>query len=641
MIIDAGSSGTRAFIYKWTDESSPASLPELSLAKVKKTRPGISTLAPRPLEVGDYLQPLIDAAIKEIPSKRISETPIFVMATAGMRLVQEAQRVTLLDEVCSYLRENTEFHLPDCSRHVQVISGETEGLYGWLAANYLLGGFDTTPNDDDRASQDTYGFLDMGGASTQIVFAPNATESAEHWDDLKLVRLRNVDGTTNEYKVFSTSFLGFGAHVARERFVEALTDRYSTDDTGVLPDPCMPEGLRTTLDGDLVTGDTLPGEILLEGTGDFEECLRQTFPLLRKDALCEDSPCLFNGQHTPAIDFDATRFVGVSEYWHVTHGVFSSSGSKAYDLASYREKVDDFCNQSWSAIEQDLLPRGLLPRKKTTAQKVQDAQEACFKASWLINVLYEGIGVPMVTPDVASGTSPNISHGTGPAAEDDAADPFMPVNKIHGTEFSWTLGTMLIHASGQIPSLDTSLPVGLGDTISGIVAGFEPPGLPVKTRGGPRIGILALILVGVALSILLLCSRDRRRSLIRKLSSTSRRRRRSSGGGMIKWARGFSRRLFKRDPVTYERILEEGPHGDTGFVDIDSDDSDDSAGQRPPSSRGLRTFKDSHGRVDERSAHTSIDRSGLVVRTESRDRLSRAVPMQNMGRRSRAGSPTR
>lgn len=601
---------------------------------MKKTRPGISTLASRPLDVGDYLQPLIDAATKEIPPESRSEAPIFVMATAGMRLVQETQRVSLLDEVCLYLRENTEFHLPDCSRHVQVISGETEGLYGWLAANYLLGGFDPMP-DDGEAGNDTYGFLDMGGASTQIVFAPNATESAEHWDDLKLVRLRNVDGTSNEYKVFSTSFLGFGAHVARERFVEALTDLYSTEDTNVLPDPCMPEGLRTTADGDVVTGDIPPSGTVLEGTGDFDECLRQTFPLLRKDAVCEDAPCLFNGQHTPAIDFDATRFVGVSEYWHVTHGVFSSSGSKAYDLASYREKVDEFCNQSWAAIKQDLVPR-----KKSSAQKLQDAQEACFKASWLINVLYEGIGVPMVNPDVSSATRPNITNGTGPAAEDESVDPFMPVNKIHGTEFSWTLGTMLIHASSQIPSSGMSLPVGLGDTISGIVAGFEPPVVLERAYGGPGIGVLALFLVGIALSILL-CSRDRRRSLLRKLSPTSRRRRRSSGGGLFKWVMGLPRRVLKREPATYERILEEGPRGDTGFADTDSDDSDDSAGQRPPSSRGLRMFKESHGRVDERIAHSSIDRSGLVVRTESRDRLSRLVPMQNMGRRSRAGSPTR
>ncbi|MBE3041752.1 hypothetical protein IMZ48_04065, partial [Candidatus Bathyarchaeota archaeon] len=344
-----------------------------------------------------------------------------------------------------------------------------------------------------------------------------------------------------------------------------------------------------------------------------------------------------------AIDFDATHFVGVSEYWHVTHGVFSSSGGKPYDLESYKEQVDLFCNQSWSAIQ-----AGLLPRKKDSAQKVQDAQEACFKASWLINVLYEGIGVPVVTPNVSSPTGPNISEGAGPATEDGAIDSFMPVNKIHGTEFSWTLGTMLLYASAQIPPTDTSLPVGLGSAVSGIAADFDPSGtpqdtypddeadaLPGKIHAGPGIGTLALILVAVGLLMMLLCGRDRRGRIIRKLtpaSRASRRRRRSGGSGMMKRVMGFSRRLFKRDPVTYERILEEG-----SAADIDDDDSDDAAKQPPPSSLGLRTFKDPHGRFDERVAHTSIDTRGLVVRTESRDRLNHSA----MGKRSRAGSPTR
>ena len=96
VVIDAGSSGTRAFIYKWMDVSSARGgkgmedlghLPELTLAKVKKTHPGISTFASRPVDINHHLGPLIDAATKEIPASRIPDTPIFVLATAGMRLV--------------------------------------------------------------------------------------------------------------------------------------------------------------------------------------------------------------------------------------------------------------------------------------------------------------------------------------------------------------------------------------------------------------------------------------------------------------------------------------------------------------------------------------------------------------------------
>lgn len=620
-------------------------LPELTLAKVKKTRPGISTFAGRPVDISHHLESLIDAATDEIPASRIPDTPIFVLATAGMRLVPEAQRVALLQETCSYLRHNTEFHLPDCDRHIRVIPGETEGLYGWLAANYLLGGFDPANDSHGEVSHDTYGFLDMGGASTQIVFAPNATEAVEHWDDLKLVRLRNLDGSAKEHKVFSTSFLGFGAHVARQRYVEALKEQY-LDDTGVLPDPCMPKGLRTTTKGDPASLDDTPaGEIVLLGTGDFRECLRQTFPLLRKDAPCEDAPCLFNGQHTPAIDFDVTRFVGVSEYWHVTHGVFSAgSGSNTYDLASYKENVFRFCNQNWPDIQ-----RGLVPRKKDSARKIQDAQEACFKASWLMNILYEGIGVPTVMPDITPATGPNVSVQS---VEDGTIDPFVPVNKIRGTEFSWTLGAILLHASGQVPSADTSLPVGFGSNVPGVGPDFEssepvhntgsasePGTLSGKAQAQSRIGMLLLTLIGVALLVLLACGRDRRRRLIERLAPPSRRRRRSSGGWMKKWTRAFSRKLFKRDLMAYERLLEEGSRGEAALSDVD-DESDDSAAQQSSSSVSLHTFKDSNDRIGDKPVESSIDRSGLVVRTDCRGGLAHAAQM-NVGRRSRAGSPTR
>ena len=656
VVIDAGSSGTRAFIYKWMNMSSAHGgkgigdhLPELTLVKAKKTHPGISTFAARPVDISHHLEPLIDAAMKEIPASRIPDTPIFVLATAGMRLVPEAQRLALLQETCLYLRRSTEFYLPDCDRHIKVIPGETEGLYGWLAANYLLGGFDPAKVRDGGTNQETYGFLDMGGASTQIVFAPNATEAAEHWDDLKLVRLRNLDGSAKEHKVFSTSFLGFGAHVARQRYVEALEELYLTNDTNVLPDPCMPNGLKTTTKGDPVTLDDTPTkETILLGTGDFQECLRQTFPLLRKDALCEDAPCLFNGQHTPAIDFDVTRFVGVSEYWHVTHGVFSGgSGRNTYDLASYKESVLRFCNQDWPDIQQ-----GLLPRKKDSARKIQDAQEACFKASWLINILYEGIGVPTAMPDVAPTTAPNVSNEAAQSVEDGTIDPFVPVNKIRGTEFSWTLGAMLLHVSGQVPSTDASLPVGFGSNVPGIGADFESSEpahdtgeagdagtLPGKIQARSKISMLLLTLVGVGLLILLFCGRDRRRRLIGKLAPTSRRRRRLSGLCMVKWARAFSRAFFKRDPTAYERLLEEGPRGEPGLYDA-GDESDDSAAQQSSSSLGLHTFKDSNERIGDRTVDSSIDRSGLVVRTDSRDRLAHAAQI-NVGRRSRAGSPTR
>src|SRR5207237_4146402 len=87
---------------------------------------------------------------------------------------------------------------------------------------------------------------------------------------------------------------------------------------------------------------SLLGKAHLLGTGRFEECLRKVFPLLEKDAPCPDEPCLLNGVHVPAIDFDVNHFIGISEYWHTTHEIFEMAHKdKSYDFNTYQTRVRD------------------------------------------------------------------------------------------------------------------------------------------------------------------------------------------------------------------------------------------------------------------------------------------------------------
>ncbi|EOA87052.1 uncharacterized protein SETTUDRAFT_19572 [Exserohilum turcica Et28A] len=357
VVLDAGSSGTRVYIYRWLNTNAARnkatdaqlhSLPVIETDKkwTKKIHPGISTFGENPHQVGpEHLDKLLSHALKHVPLDQVSNTPLFLLATAGMRILPERQRKEVLDQVCQFARSTTQFQLPDCDVHVQVIPGETEGLYGWIAANYLLGGFDNPKDHQHGNGHSTYGFLDMGGASAQIAFAPNATEAEKHSNDLTLLRLRTLDGTPLEHKVFVTTWLGFGVNQARERYIKALLESSTEKE---LPDPCLPEGLtvEVTKDGKLIDSDDDDDDpkpkaaAELVGTGKFSECLHRTYPLLEKEKECTDSPCLINGQHVPAIDFNVNHFVGVSEYWHTTHEIFEHGHkNKAYDLKTYQERV--------------------------------------------------------------------------------------------------------------------------------------------------------------------------------------------------------------------------------------------------------------------------------------------------------------
>ncbi|KAK4042805.1 nucleoside phosphatase family-domain-containing protein [Parachaetomium inaequale] len=692
VILDAGSSGTRLHIYRWKNpekalksasQEDLRNLPKLVTSKkwTKKIRPGVSTFGGKPEDVGpEHLQSLIDHALRFIPADSIQDTPIFLMATAGMRLLPQLQQTALTREICSYLRRNTEFSLPDCNLHIQVIKGETEGLYGWIASNYLLGGFDHPDRHQHGKGHHTYGFLDMGGASAQIAFAPNATEAEKHADDLKLLRLRTLDGYPAEYKVFTTTWLGFGVNQARESYVQNLGDRYA--ETGSeFPDPCLPKGLRTTLRGDPVSKrNPIPGSPTLIGTGHFDECLQLTYPLLGKDMPCEDIPCLLNGQHVPAIDFDVNHFIGVSEYWHTTHGVFGGKDDEAYDFATYQQRVQDFCGRDWDQI-----------KAKVGARKQDDvkiAQEACFKASWLINVLHEGIGVPRIGLEEVPAA--NVSKGAlEHAKEKGFLSPFQPVNKIDGVEVSWTLGKMVLYAAGQIPpaTRDDRYPVGFGSNVDGTPHDFQFAGSSWKPMGNQtsdddddwgldaedildkaKVKSTTGFFAFVALLLLFLYffrKRDRRMRLYSRVNSVLRRPRRpghkgSSAGGLS----GLATKLFgggrrSSSGGAYERVMEEGQANQFELGDVESDDaneySDSSDSSKSAASSSSRRLGLSSGLatpqvVDHHYHHglasptvSALDRSGLVVRTDSRERL--ALPphlaLSGVGRRSRAGSPTR
>lgn len=689
VVLDAGSSGTRLHVYRWlenaitrkqADAKELKSLPDIKTEEewTKKIHPGVSSFADNPEQVGpDHLATLLKHARSIVPDDAVRDTPIFLLATAGMRLLDTPKQRLLLNQICSYVRTNSDFLLPNCDAHIQVISGVTEGLYGWIATNYLLDSFDSPETHDHGQGHHTYGFLDMGGASTQIAFEPNATEALKHADDLKLLRLRNIDGSSQEHKVFVTSWLEFGVHEARRRFVTALKDATGPEHVHELPDPCLPAGLQTTLDGKALSPtEPEPGTYLL-GTGKFDECLRQTYTLLDKDAPCPNPPCLLHGVHVPAIDFDVNHFIGISEFWHTTHEIFDvGHKDKAYDFHTYQHRVEAFCSQDWQAIED-----GVLHDKWGKKISREAAYEVCFKASWIINMLHNGIGVPRVGLEEASnahnGTKESVPHG----ANKGYLDAFQAVNKIHSTEVSWTLGKMILYASSQIPPADEdTLPVGFGSNVPGIPADFQYPSveLVLDTSAGDvqsehwhdalfhghssrRIPGFVLFLFIIILAAFFLCGRSRRLRVYHKLGNLFRRVR-PSHPNYPKRRRLFSGKLsfLNSDRPSYERVLEDG-NRDFELTASESDGSDMDGGRPSDADSSLRqprrasTWGSSTPTLKfdlDNTSTTSIglgislgsamDREGLVVRTESRDHLVPVAlgPMPN-GRRSRTGSPAR
>ena len=88
-----------------------------------------------------------------------------VFATAGLRLLSEEHTQQIVEALQTLLPTHTSFAM-DAS-HVQLISGETEGLHSWVALNYIEGRLGAAAAAD---AHHTVGSLDMGGGSAQITF---------------------------------------------------------------------------------------------------------------------------------------------------------------------------------------------------------------------------------------------------------------------------------------------------------------------------------------------------------------------------------------------------------------------------------------------------------------------------------------
>jgi Golgi nucleoside diphosphatase len=95
-----------------------------------------------------------------------------------------SDRKAIIKNLRVELPKRYKFQMVD--EHIDVIDGQTEGVYSWIAVNYILGRFE---HDASIASTklSTVGMVDMGGASVQIAYEITGRVPAEQKSYVKLV----------------------------------------------------------------------------------------------------------------------------------------------------------------------------------------------------------------------------------------------------------------------------------------------------------------------------------------------------------------------------------------------------------------------------------------------------------------------
>jgi len=164
IIVDAGSSGSRLYIYRILPQAPLYAKRQIKLLGNKKIKPGLASLAPAPQQVDQYVKPLLQYAQSRLKTRvKLRDVAINFMATAGMRQLSHTQQQAIYHHLKQYIKHQTPFKVGT----VRTITGRWEGIYDWLAVNYL----------NQTLQQDkTVGVMDMGGASTEITYSPSTKD---------------------------------------------------------------------------------------------------------------------------------------------------------------------------------------------------------------------------------------------------------------------------------------------------------------------------------------------------------------------------------------------------------------------------------------------------------------------------------
>jgi len=299
-MIDAGSTGSRIHVYKFNN-CGPS--PAYEYETFVQSQPGLSAYAGKPAEAARSLDELLDVAMRTVPEHLRRCTPVAVKATAGLRLLGAKQSAEILEAVRSRLKTAYPFPLSSEGAKgaeeaaVAIMDGRDEGVFAWVTANYLL---DTIRADSPRTAV-SYAVLDLGGASTQIVFEPVfereakvALSEGEHRYELSF--------GGKEHVLYQHSYLGYGLMRARKSvhrlvdFRTSLRDSPSTstpaagaDAAGVaeIANPCLARGTSRVVEVEVAGSDpaaTRNVTMVGEDVGGFETCNDIVQLIMAKDA---------------------------------------------------------------------------------------------------------------------------------------------------------------------------------------------------------------------------------------------------------------------------------------------------------------------------------------------------------------------
>ncbi|KAK3780099.1 hypothetical protein RRG08_036626 [Elysia crispata] len=393
ILLDAGSSSTKSKIYRWIPPKPPNTLPAVQLLKSTRFKPALTTFRNDKDGLTDYLSRILSAAKQIVPVTERSITPISIMATAGFRFMSGPAVQSLLQLTRSVMSNASinPFQFSETAG-VAVLSGEEEGVYSWIAANYLHGFF-----DDNRKVSETVGVLEMGGGSTQITFMPSGPLYAEEF---------HVTVAGKQYNLYVQSYLQYGINGIKIKVAQHLFDL--SPDSETVDNPCMLRGDTKVLNL------RVDKALTMRGTGNPEKCEGILTLMLEphRGNKCQPKPCAIGPVYQPQLP--NITFYATQAFTYAPKNLEVIGSNKILDIDRLREAAFHHCNRTLEEAEAD------------SNMSKRFASDDCLTALYMTVLLTTSYGFKRDT-----------SH-------------IKVTSKLGGEYIDWALGAMLMEISSNM-----------------------------------------------------------------------------------------------------------------------------------------------------------------------------------------------
>lgn len=265
-VIDAGSGGTRLFLYKVTPGSYPQVVKVLesenSIQPNGYKEDGINNFtcgnqpgySPPSAVAPQVITPLLNTLSSTLQSLSTptNQVTVNLLATAGMRTSEITCGAVAVNNLYAIIQQDI-VSAGYKAGEVRTSNGDSEeGVWTWISLNdYLNNIFKDSTRPTINAAP--VGVVEVGGSSAQISYptslAPNSSQN-----------IYSVSINGNSFSVFNRTYLGMGSTDARKNM------RGTTSSPNTMSNQCFPTGL-TVDDGDAGYADMIP-----PGAYNFSAC---------------------------------------------------------------------------------------------------------------------------------------------------------------------------------------------------------------------------------------------------------------------------------------------------------------------------------------------------------------------------------